>query len=160
MVLPHWQPHYLPPGLTHLLELKGVALPPRVQNQRDTSRPRRPPLSRLRRRRPLCLALIRLSTPLTAPANPTPLHLRLVARTLFCCLCSCAAHARCWPLLFFSFALFAIVRSAHISVLSRTARGCVSCIYPGVLHLINPSPFCVSLFTAVSQRPGWRCTSP
>ena len=34
MVLPHWQPYYLPPGLTHLLELKGVALPPRVQNQR------------------------------------------------------------------------------------------------------------------------------
>ena len=31
---PHWQPYYLPPGLTHLLELKGVALPPRVQNQR------------------------------------------------------------------------------------------------------------------------------
>ena len=56
-----------------------------------------------------------------------PLHLRLVARTLFCCLCSCAAHARCWPLLFFFLCPFCYCPiCTHKCLIAHSSRGCVT----------------------------------
>ena len=69
---PHWQPYYLPPGSTHLLELKGVAVPPRVQNQRFGRR-RNPPLIRPSLRKLLVpgSAPLQTTTSLEVTATPT-----------------------------------------------------------------------------------------